>query len=80
MTFRITVALRLSGQIDADALDAVSSQLLSHAAGAIDLDDVTLVDLTAVRFLVAREAEGIQLVRCPGYIREWMDRERQPWS
>ena len=38
--------------------------------------EVTLVDVTVVRFLVACEAEGIELVRCARYIREWMDRER----
>jgi hypothetical protein len=53
-----------------------------------DLDEVTLVDLAVVRFLVACESDGVALVRCAPYIREWMGREgrepegdrSQPWS
>jgi len=37
---------------------------------------VTLVDLSVVRFLIACEAEGIELVHCAPYIREWMSRDR----
>src|SRR2546422_6982778 len=41
-----------------------------------DLDEVTLVDSAVVRFLLACEAEGIELLHGSPYIREWMDRER----
>jgi len=40
------------------------------------LYEVTLVDVGVVRFLIACEAEGIELLNCAPYIREWMSRER----
>ena len=41
----------------------------------LDLGEVTQVDLRVIRFLIACEEEGIQLVQCPSYVREWMIRE-----
>jgi hypothetical protein len=35
------------------------------------------VDLGVVGFLVGCEADGVELVHCPPYIREWISRERQ---
>jgi anti-anti-sigma regulatory factor len=43
---------------------------------ALDLDEVMLVDMDAVHFLVACETEGIELLHCLPYIRAWMDREQ----
>jgi hypothetical protein len=40
------------------------------------LEEVDLVDVEAVRFLNAREDEGISVLHCSPYIREWMLRER----
>jgi hypothetical protein len=40
------------------------------------LEEVDLVDVEGVRFLNACEAEGISVLRCSPYIREWMLRER----
>jgi hypothetical protein len=42
----------------------------------LDLTDVTLVDIAVVRFLICCEDEGVELVQCPPYAREWMARER----
>jgi hypothetical protein len=42
----------------------------------LDLEEVDLVDVEGVRFLNACEAEGISVLRCSPYIREWMLRER----
>jgi hypothetical protein len=45
----------------------------------LDLKDVILVDRDTVRFLRARERDGIALRNCPPYIREWIAREeKQP--
>ncbi|HWY59884.1 MAG TPA: hypothetical protein VNZ03_35810 [Terriglobales bacterium] len=41
-----------------------------------DLEEVTLVDLNVVRFLGVSEAEGVELVNCSPYIRDWVFRER----
>ena len=35
------------------------------------------MDVRVVRFLIACEAEGIQLLHCAPYIREWMSGERR---
>jgi hypothetical protein len=43
---------------------------------ALDLEEVTLVDVGVVRFLVACEESGVELLHCSPYIRQWMVRER----
>jgi len=42
----------------------------------LDLHEVTLVHADVIRFLSTSEGEGITLVRCPPYVREWIQRER----
>jgi hypothetical protein len=41
-----------------------------------DLAEATLVDRAVVQFLAASEGEGVELVNCPRYIREWMTKEQ----
>jgi hypothetical protein len=43
----------------------------------IDIEGVTLVDADAVRFLVAIEAQGIEVLHCSPYTREWIRRENE---
>jgi hypothetical protein len=43
----------------------------------LELGEVSLVDVDAVRFLGNCESEGIQLLNCLAYIRKWIDRERE---
>ncbi len=76
MTFRITVVLRLSGHLDSESVAGLRAEVSHPRPNVLDLGEVTLVDVTVVRFLMACEAEGIELVHCARYIREWMDRER----
>ena len=42
----------------------------------LDLHEVTLVHADVIRFLSTSEEEGITLVRCPPYVREWIEGER----
>jgi hypothetical protein len=42
----------------------------------LDLTDVDLVDVAVVQFLISVEDEGVELMQCPPYVREWMTRER----
>ena len=42
----------------------------------LDLGDVTIVDADVVRFLMICEAEGIEFLHCPPFIREWILEER----
>ena len=71
--------LRLSGRIRSTDVEVIREELHGKARGAVlDLEEVTLVDLDVVRFLGAREAEGVELVNCSPYIRDWIIRERSP--
>jgi hypothetical protein len=72
-----TTILRLSGRIQSDHIDDIKAQMDEIGVRIIlDLSDVTLVDVEVVQFLSDREKGGIELVRCPAYIREWIFRER----
>jgi hypothetical protein len=69
--------LRLSGRIESDLIICIRSAMSDCCAHKIlDLSEITLVDLGVVRFLISCEEEGIELVQCPPYVREWMVRER----
>ena len=69
--------LRLSGRIQSDQIASIRSEIDGNCTTTIlDLSEVTLVDLGVVRFLVSCEDDGIELVQCPPYVREWMLRER----
>ena len=69
--------LRLSGRIESDLIVCIQSAM-SDCCGhrILDLSEVTLVDLAAIRFLISCEDEGVELVQCPTYVREWILRER----
>jgi len=72
-----TTTLRLIGRLGSDYLDELRTQIRKHRPKLVlDLDEVTLVDSAIVRFLIACEAEGIELLHCSPYIREWMAREQ----
>ncbi len=71
------VRLRLSGQFRSHHLDQVKAEISRGEPIALDLEDVDLVDIEAIRFLNAREDEGISVLHCSPYIQEWMSRERQ---
>lgn len=69
--------LRLSGRIHSDDLPSIRSAM-SHVCPRqiLDLSEVTLVDQKVVRFLIGCEDDGVELVLCPPYVREWIRRER----
>ena len=70
--------LRLVGRINAQHLDELN-QLITGANRKLvklDLSEVTLVDLNVVRFLGDQERQGVELVKCSPYIREWIQREQ----
>jgi len=72
------VVLRLSGRIAGDALDVLRTTLEESRVVAIDLAEIELVDRDAVIVLAAGESGGIELRRCPAFIREWITQERDP--
>ena len=69
--------LALSGRIQSSDIDFIRSAMGDgKERNVLDLSEVTLVDLGVVRFLIRCEDEGIELVQCPNYVREWILRER----
>ena len=70
--------IRLSGAFRSEHLDQVKAEIERGGPQvALDLEEVDLVDVEGVRFLNACEAEGISVLHCSPYIREWMLRERE---
>ena len=68
--------IRLIGRIQSRDVQELKEQLSTAGPqAALDLDEVTLVDVEVVRFLGACQAEGTEVLRCSPYIREWMFRE-----
>jgi hypothetical protein len=74
---RISARIRLSGEVRAEHLDQLRAEIeRARPRVVLDLEEVDLVDIESVRFLNACEAEGISVLHCSPYIREWMFRER----
>ena len=73
------VVIRLIGRVQAECVAAVQAEIEgAGSALALELLEVTLVDVEAVRFLMACEESGVALLHCSPYIRRWMARERPP--
>jgi hypothetical protein len=69
--------IRLSGELRSEHLNQLKTEIEHGRLPAIlDTEELDLVDVEAVRFLNACEAEGISVVRASPYIREWMSQER----
>jgi hypothetical protein len=72
-----TTRICLSGQLRCEHLDQLKSEVERGGPRvALDLEQVDLVDIDAVRFLNAFESTGVSILHCSPYIREWMVRER----
>ena len=72
-----TATFRLNGRIEEDHLVELQAEVQRYRPRLVfDLAETTLVDLAVVRFLAAHEWAGVQLLRCPRYIREWIGQER----
>ena len=83
MTLRIqqdssgcATTIRLIGRVRSEHLLELTKLIESVGPNVVlDLDEVTLVDVDAVRFFSGCEVNGAQLLHCSLYIREWMLRE-----
>jgi hypothetical protein len=69
--------IRLCGELRCEQLSDVRTEI-EHAGQQVtlDLDELDLVDVHAVRFLNACEAQHVKVLNCAPYIREWMFQER----
>ena len=69
--------LRLIGRIRAESVDQLRQELENCTPPvALDLAEVNLVDVVAVRFLCVCQDRAIELRNVPAYIAEWIRRER----
>jgi hypothetical protein len=86
MTLKIERSIRqeftvfvLSGRFEAEHIEELEElfglQKISPAI-VLDLREIRLADRGAVKFLARCEASGVRLENCPGYIREWMGKEK----
>src|SRR5215469_3436737 len=70
--------IRLSGELRSEQLNDLCAEIERGGPQVtLDLDELNLVDIDAVRFLNACCAQGVKVINCPLYIREWMYRERK---
>jgi hypothetical protein len=68
--------IRLIGRFQSEHIEDLKKQLQgSGPLWVLDLVELTLVDVEVVGFLRACEAEGVEILHCSPYIREWMLRE-----
>jgi anti-anti-sigma regulatory factor len=69
--------IRLIGRFQSEHVEELQKQLSGNGPQfVLDLKELTLVDVNVVRFLGACEADGVEIIHCSLYIREWMVRER----
>jgi hypothetical protein len=69
--------VRLIGRLRAEDVVEVTRELeTSGPRAALELHEVTLVDVDVVRFLNRCQTEGVRLVNSSPYIRERMSREQ----
>jgi anti-anti-sigma regulatory factor len=84
LTFKIEImsgddgtVIKLIGRLRADYLPELTARLKTSGRRIVlEMNEVTLVDVESVRFLSTCETQGVELRRCPAYIREWIARER----
>jgi hypothetical protein len=84
MTLRIEQVkggIRLSGDFRIAHLDQVKTETQRCKSPVVlDLEEVDLIDVEGVRFLNVCEANGISVLHCSSYIREWMLQEQRTTS
>lgn len=69
--------IRLIGRMRAEHLPELEKQLRESGSNtALDLEEVSLVDVEAVRFLGNWESQGVALLNCSPYISDWINKER----
>jgi hypothetical protein len=74
------VVFSISGRMEAENVSELETLFRSEAQPVrmiLDLKELALVDQDAVNFLERCESEGVVLKNCPGYIREWISRQRR---
>jgi len=72
-----STTIRLIGRMRAEHLSELEKQIMdSESKIVLDLEELDLVDVEAVRFLGMCETQGVMLLNCSAYIRDWIGKER----
>lgn len=74
-----SVLYQLSGRIEGDDLAELKALIKSEPEGkriVLDLKDLILAGLNAVKYFDRVEMRNIELINAPAYIRTWIERER----
>jgi hypothetical protein len=72
-----STTIRLIGRMRAEHLSELEKQIKeSELKIVLDLEELNLVDVEAVRFLGMCETQGVTLLNCSAYIRDWIGKER----
>jgi hypothetical protein len=72
-----STTIRLIGRMRAEHLSELEKQIKeSESKIVLDLEELNLVDVEAVRFLGMCETQGVTLLNCSPYIRDWIGKER----
>ena len=72
-----STTIRLIGRMRAQHLSELEKQMReSESKIVLDLEELDLVDVEAVRFLGMCETQGVTLRNCSAYIRDWIGKER----
>ena len=75
---RVRDRVRLSGEFRSENVHQVKAELdLCTPPVVLDLEEVGLADVEAIRFLNSCEATGVPVLHCSAYIRAWMFQERE---
>ena len=70
-------AIRMIGRVQSRHLDELKAIIAEHGTPVtLDLEEVTLVDVEVVRFLISCESRGMEVLNCPRFIRRWMIQEQ----
>lgn len=71
------IVFALSGEMNDEHAAGLRALLAAEMEKPVllDLEEVTLVDREAVRFLANVEASGVRIVNCPEYVRTWIASE-----
>jgi len=72
-----STTIRLIGRLCAEHVPEMEKQIRESGSKIVlDLEELNLVDVEAVRFLGSCEVAGVTLANCCPYIRDWIGKER----
>jgi anti-anti-sigma regulatory factor len=72
-----STTIRLIGRMRAEHLSELEEQIReSDSKIVLDLEELNLVDVEAIRFLGMCKTQGVTLLNCSPYIRDWIGKER----